>query len=332
MASLVVEAANQEVAMKAVSSILDFVAAAIMELQKSRADLRHSRKLERLNKFAQAVATGGLHIDATDSNGMTLMHYAARHGIVEAVQHLSQLGKDFKSPLRTPMNLAVEHDQLEVVKVLASAVGSNLSGALHVATSLSMVMMLVKLGVDLNEEVYGERPLSPFVQDNKLDIVRCLVSAKSDPHAGLRRSGFGKTALHMATFQYRSPEMVKFLIDEVWANVFETDQGGRNAMGFALRGCEMMTEGRENKQVRELVEIIKRGACRQFAAFMDEQTNLDYVSKETVSRLENSFGSDCLSCPACSAVYAGIAHFCYACKRSLALAAKLTQRFALSRQ
>ncbi|CAE8599589.1 unnamed protein product [Polarella glacialis] len=294
MASLLVQAANQEGAMKATAYILDFVAtkAAIPD-----EGGEWFLGIGFLRVLAQEVAAGGLNIDSTDVWEMTLMHYAARL------------------------------DYPEVVKVLASAAGSSLSGSLHVATSLSMVMLLVELGADLNEEVSGgnifltalmHRPLSPFVEGNNLDIVRYLVSAKSNPHARLGNiHNFRSTALHIAVATYhRSLDMVKFLIDEVGADVFERNERGKNAMEFASEGCNM-TFGNERKQAREFVKIIKRGACRQFAAFMEEHRYPDYVSKETVSRLEECFWSGRLSCPACSAACAETAHFCHDCGGSL---------------
>jgi ankyrin repeat protein len=72
--------------------------------------------------FELLLETAGLDIDATDDNGMTAMHHAAKHDNVGFARILGRKAnleiKDSSTFRRTPLYIAIKEDKLSFAKAL----------------------------------------------------------------------------------------------------------------------------------------------------------------------------------------------------------------------
>ena len=135
----------------------------------------------------QLLVARGADVDATSSNGATVLEYAVGSDEREALDFLVACGAD----------------------PLATSVGRTL---LFSARSHSMVERLVQLGVDPNRrEPMGAAPLHEAVRAGRdLEVIEALVEAGSDLAA---TTPSGETALHLAAAEDHA-ETVAYLLEK----------------------------------------------------------------------------------------------------------------------
>jgi ankyrin repeat protein len=146
----------------------------------------------------RALLKQGADVNAAAGDGMTALHWAARHGDVELAQMLVYAGANVKATTRmggyTPLVVAAEHGQAGVIAVLLAA-GADPKGAIQTGATPLMfaaasgdprgVTMLVEAGADVNaaEESKGETPLMFAAAFGRVDAMKVLLQHGANPKA-----------------------------------------------------------------------------------------------------------------------------------------------------
>lgn len=171
-----------------------------------------------------------------DSDGFSLLMYAAIFGQEEIVRKLIQAGADTtlqENTLRyTALHFALEKNEIEVSKLLIeegksiNILGVDSISPLHLAAaSLSpeLVKALIAKGADLNKlaGIEGVTALFPCIESaaqsvlpkdkEALEIVRTLVEAGVEVDARLTEAGSRFRAIHYAAM-FGFPDIVQFLL------------------------------------------------------------------------------------------------------------------------
>lgn len=137
-------------------------------------------------------------INASDRDGMTALHWAARLGHTEAAQILLERGAKTevltRGQRRTPLYLAAQHRHQDVVKLLLengadANAASKLDGAtaLHKASQLGhepVMEVLIEHGANVNtKDVEGMNPIFWAMQGKQLIACRILAQNRADLEA-----------------------------------------------------------------------------------------------------------------------------------------------------
>jgi ankyrin repeat protein len=187
-------------------------------------------------------ATEGQGLEERDSDGRRALHDAAYRGHKEVAAFLLSQGAQAGSrddEDATPFMLACEGGHLEVVQVLFKATeGNGLEErnrkrwtALHYATiggSKEVVAFLLTKGADTStKDIWQGTPLMKACSRNNVGVVQLLLKHTGGQRLSERNSE-GKTALHLATGDWRSTsnEVVKVLL-LAGADPSITDNDGR---------------------------------------------------------------------------------------------------------
>ncbi len=143
----------------------------------------------------KALLTDGEDINAAQGDGMTALHWAARHGDAELVHMLIVAGANVRAATRlggyTPLLMAAELGHAPSIEYLiaagADAKGATSSGvtALMLAAASGQadaVTALVAHGADVNakEPSRGETAIMFAAASHRPDAVRALIAAKAD--------------------------------------------------------------------------------------------------------------------------------------------------------
>jgi uncharacterized protein len=143
----------------------------------------------------KALLTDGEDINAAQGDGMTALHWAARHGDAELVHMLIVAGANVRATTRlggyTPLLMAAELGHAPSIEYLvaagADAKGATSSGvtALMLAAASGQadaVKALVAHGADVNakEPSRGETAVMFAAAGHRPDAVRALIAAKAD--------------------------------------------------------------------------------------------------------------------------------------------------------
>lgn len=149
----------------------------------------------------RALLARGADVNAAQGDGMTALHWAARHGSAELATLLVRARANLKATTRvgayTPLLVAAEAGNAEVARVLigagadARAVTSNGVTALHLAATngnTAIITALLKAGVDANaqEPAWGQTPLMVAAARGRTLAVKALLAAGAKPGIAAR--------------------------------------------------------------------------------------------------------------------------------------------------
>ena len=142
------------------------------------------------------------------------------------ISHNIDNGIGFKSGKLTPMHLACQNDQLEVVETIATMVtqwinssdeDNHMQTPLHIASErgyVRIVNALVKQNAKLRPTRNGATPVHLAVQKGNIEVVEVLLSAYHDHDAVNTTDDNGKTPLHYAArYCGNQPEIVTTLVE-----------------------------------------------------------------------------------------------------------------------
>lgn len=153
--------------------------------------------------------------DATTTDGMTALLFAAQNGDTAIVQFLVEHGADIKAQetafSRSAMHFAAENGNLECVKFLAEH-GANLQ----------------------DKDDYGATALHYAAKNNNLDVIKYLVGKKIDY---LAKDVRGWSAMHYAA-DGGSIDVIKYLLAK-GLNINELNESGRTPLFFARGNPEL---------------------------------------------------------------------------------------------
>ena len=148
-----------------------------------------------------AMITSGADVNAPQGDGVTALHWAARHGDADLVAALLAAGARTRVGTRfgeyTPLHLAAERGSAPIVKALvaagAMADAKTSTGATPLmfaaaAGETGAIAALLDGGADVNakEDDRFQTPLIFAVANNRLDAVRLLIARHADPNAATK--------------------------------------------------------------------------------------------------------------------------------------------------
>ena len=182
------------------------------------ADLRLVEALENGNgAAARALLQEGVPVDATQPDGTTALHWAARWNQPDIVTLLLQAGAGVDAANRygvTPLSLACVNGGVSVVATLLAA------------------------GANPNTRTpAGETPLMTAARTGNADVVRLLLGSGADMHA--TETWRGQTALMWAAAE-KHAAAAQALIDE-GADIGARAEAGMTALLFAARAGDIDT-------------------------------------------------------------------------------------------
>ncbi len=192
-----------------------------------------------------ALLTQRAEVSAPQPDGMTALHWAARHGDVEMVDVLLRAGASVKATNRygvTPLSIACTNGNSAIVERLLTA-GADPNGALPGGETPLMtaartgavapVKALISHGALVNgkDEARGQTALMWAAAEGHLDVVRTLVESGADIRGRLP-SGF--TPLLFAVREGRLPVVQELLRVGADANEAFPTEGRRRGYGGAL--------------------------------------------------------------------------------------------------
>ena len=149
----------------------------------------------------RALITSGEDVNASQGDGMTALHWAARHGDTALVKMLIAAGANVRATTRlggyTPLLLASQIGHAQVIDALiaagADAKGTTANGVtplMFAAASgqVDAVKALIAHGADVNaaEPTRGETALMFAAANKRADAVRLLIAAKADVNAATK--------------------------------------------------------------------------------------------------------------------------------------------------
>ena len=159
--------------------------------------------MEGNGEVVRSLVSGGADVNVPQGDGMTALHWAARHADGDLTDFLLDAGADVSAATRIgqyrPLHLAAEVGAAAVVRRLlkagadANVVSIGVGGAapLHFAAAsgnVDAVAALVEHGaeVDAREEAWGQTPLMFAASRGRTGAVQALLAAGADPSATTR--------------------------------------------------------------------------------------------------------------------------------------------------
>ena len=152
-------------------------------------------------RTVRTLLENGSDVNAAQGDGMTALHWAARHGEVATAQMLLHAGANVRATTRlggyTPLLLASQTGRAPVIELLL-ATGADANSATSTgATALMLaaasgqtdaVKMLLKAGaaVDVKEPSRHETALMFATAARRIDIMKVLIAAGADVKAATR--------------------------------------------------------------------------------------------------------------------------------------------------
>jgi uncharacterized protein len=149
----------------------------------------------------RALITAGEDVNASQGDGMTALHWAARHGDTALVKMLIAAGANVRATTRlggyTPLLLASQIGHAQVIDALIAAGADAKATTANGVTPLMFaaasgqadaVKALIAHGADVNaaEPTRGETALMFAAANKRADAVRLLIAAKADVNAATK--------------------------------------------------------------------------------------------------------------------------------------------------
>ncbi len=148
-----------------------------------------------------AMIKQGADVNAPQGDGVTALHWAARHGDADLVTALVAAGARPRAATRfgayTPLHLAAERGSASIVKALVAAgaivdaktsTGATPLMLAAAAGDTGAIAALLDGGADVNarEDDRFQTPLVFAVANNRLDAVKLLIARRADPNAATK--------------------------------------------------------------------------------------------------------------------------------------------------
>jgi len=162
---------------------------------------------------------GGADVNATNKQGYTALHIAARRGQKEAAGLLIEKGANVNAQRKgkTPLDFAVKKEEIAaLLREKGGKTGRELkaAGSIFSAAESGLVDAVkthLAAGIDVNgKNKAGYTALHLAVKKGHIEVVRVLLEAKADIAIA---SKSGKTALHYVAYYKGSIDLAKLLID-----------------------------------------------------------------------------------------------------------------------
>jgi len=149
----------------------------------------------------KTLLTNGEDVNAAQGDGMTALHWAARHGDAQLVSMLLAAGANVRATTRlgayTPIIMAAELGHAPSIEALIAAGADPKSTTASGVTALMLadasgqadaVKALLAHGADVNaaEPTRGETALIFAIANRRADAVRVLIAAKADVNAATK--------------------------------------------------------------------------------------------------------------------------------------------------
>ena len=223
----------------------------------------------RLDNIKMLIQNGA-DIQASSSNGSTVLHFASQLSNQEVVEFLLKLNEISVNATdnhnHTPlMRACYDGGRLDNIKMLIrngadiQASSSNGSTVLHLASQLSnqeVVEFLLKLNeisVNATDNLYQTPLMRACINGGRLDNIKMLIQNGADIQAS---SSNGSTVLHFAS-QLSNQEVVEFLLKLNEISVNATDNSNQTPLMYAcikvgrLDNIKMLIQNGADIQARD---------------------------------------------------------------------------------
>jgi ankyrin repeat protein len=149
----------------------------------------------------RTLITSGEDVNAAQGDGMTALHWAARHGDIDLVKMLLAAGANVRATTRlgnyTPLLLASQVGHAAAIEALIAAGADAKATTANGVTPLMFaaasgqadaVQVLIARGADVNaaEPTRGETALMFAAANKRADAVKLLIAAKADVNAATK--------------------------------------------------------------------------------------------------------------------------------------------------
>ncbi|MCE5187042.1 MAG: ankyrin repeat domain-containing protein [Planctomycetaceae bacterium] len=194
----------------------------------------YGSKMKDLRKNVQLLLDAGIDVNATDKQGNTVLHYAAREsykdaaGMVEFAELMIARGADVNrtnAKGETPLGIMLDHQTCEPKELIRLLAENNTAlnnvdrygrNTLHNAAihgCADIVTLLASKGADLenkeNDMPGGKTPLLAAVSEGNVDVVRALLEAGANVAAQDKR----QTTPIFSAIQEENTEIIQLLLD-----------------------------------------------------------------------------------------------------------------------
>lgn len=230
----------------------------IIEGKNEWAKLDKTAQLKVIEELIKNLADLKTNLDTYNEDGRTPLYVAIWRGNVEAVKLLIKYGASINDNYernRTPLHIAVGRKQLEIVKLLIKS-GANVNAKtknhgkddltpMHLAifaNTPEFIELLADHGATINEResTEGHTPLLFAALYGNKSIIRTLIDKGRNIED---TDNNGRTALFLAVRQCTGAEndsrieVIKYLIDELEADVTKKDNNNNTVLFPAANNC-----------------------------------------------------------------------------------------------
>jgi len=158
-----------------------------------------------------SMIKSGVDVNAPQGDGVTALHWAARHGDADLVAALVRAGATARAATRfgayTPLHLAAERGSARIVKALIAAgapadakTNTGATPLMFAAASgdAAAVAALLDAGADANarESDRMQTPLIYAAASDRIDVVRLLIARGADPNAATKLTDLSALSAH----------------------------------------------------------------------------------------------------------------------------------------
>ena len=158
-----------------------------------------------------SMIKSGADVNAPQGDGVTALHWAARHGDADLVAALVRAGATARAATRfgayTPLHLAAERGSARIVKALIAAgapadakTNTGATPLMFAAASgdAAAVAALLDAGADANarESDRMQTPLIYAAASARVDVVRLLIARGADPNAATKLTDLSALSAH----------------------------------------------------------------------------------------------------------------------------------------